>query len=453
MNNVIINKIKTLIHNNSRSSIVARNSILMLTLKGISIGISFLYVPLLLGCLDATRYGIWLTLTSLVSWVALFDIGIGNGLRNSLAVTLSYRDLRKSRELVSTAYISMLVIVLTLIVFFIIIFSCVNWNELLVGHSNSLKSINKIVLVVFCGFFLQFFLGIINSILYAFQKSAFSSLITTIGQFISYIIVLSYVKLFDEIELFTLACIISFVPPLVLFFSSIYLFRTSLKNYCPSIVFFKKESVAGLFSTGIQFFILQIITIILFQSNNIIITHLINSESVVIYNISYKYITVLLVVFNIIATPIWSATTDAWAKNDMSWIKKTNSRLLKIIGLLSFIGIIMVTLSSWVYNIWIKDDVEIPFITTLWMFIYTVLMMLYGSFGYILNGIGKLRLQIICTTAIAVSYIPLAYLFGTKYGLTGVLIAFSIAAAFNVLWSSMQYRKITNGSASGVWIK
>ncbi|MBQ5689942.1 MAG: hypothetical protein IIV24_00450, partial [Alistipes sp.] len=68
-----------------RSKALKKNVYIMMLIRGLSFLISFLYVPLLYGALDTNSYGVWLTLTSLVAWVAMFDIGLGNGLRNKLA--------------------------------------------------------------------------------------------------------------------------------------------------------------------------------------------------------------------------------------------------------------------------------------------------------------------------------------------------------------------------------
>lgn len=76
-----------------RSVKVKKNIIAMIGIKGISLGISLLYVPLLLHSMNSINYGIWLTLTSIVSWVAMCDIGLGNGLRFSYEVFNNLYDL------------------------------------------------------------------------------------------------------------------------------------------------------------------------------------------------------------------------------------------------------------------------------------------------------------------------------------------------------------------------
>ena len=61
------------------------NIIISFFFKGASILLSFLLVPLTINYIKPDAYGVWLTLSSLVGWVAMFDIGIGNGLKNKLS--------------------------------------------------------------------------------------------------------------------------------------------------------------------------------------------------------------------------------------------------------------------------------------------------------------------------------------------------------------------------------
>lgn len=445
--------LNSLISSKSRSAVAGRNSLYMIIIKGISIYISFLYVPLLLNTFDETNYGIWLTLTSLVSWIALFDIGIGNGLRNTLTKALADNNNYLARTIVSTAYIAMFAVICILYLSFLCLYKFINWNSILVGSPEIIPKLNLIVLIVFSGFILQFFIGLINSILFAVQKPAISSLSITIGQLISYLLVLLSVQYFKHSSMLELGSIISFTPPIILLVTSIILFNTTLKHLRPSFKYFEFSKIGILFSLGVQFFIIQIITIVLFQSNNLIITHVINSGIVVEYNIAYKYMNILVIVFNIIATPIWSATTDAWQKNDIEWIILTNRRLLKLSLVFTIVGLLMLIISPYVYKLWIRDEIRISTGTTLLLLLYSSLMMVYGSYGYILNGIGKLRVQTIATALIAIAYIPMACVLGRYYGLTGILSAFAVTSAINVIWSRMQYNKLIKGTASGIWKK
>lgn len=91
---------------NLSESKVKRNMILGTLYKGISMVISFMYVPIVLACLGEVKYGIWTTILNILSWISHFDVGIGNGLRNKLVDSMyNKQDENSARKFVSSAYI------------------------------------------------------------------------------------------------------------------------------------------------------------------------------------------------------------------------------------------------------------------------------------------------------------------------------------------------------------
>lgn len=81
---------------------VKKNIGLNILMKPVAMILSFVYVPLALSYLGDERYGVWATISSFVSWLSLCDIGIGNGLKNNLSVSIAEGDKKRSKKLVST---------------------------------------------------------------------------------------------------------------------------------------------------------------------------------------------------------------------------------------------------------------------------------------------------------------------------------------------------------------
>ena len=86
------------------NSIIEKNVIASFVLNGGSILISFVLVPMTLGYLNEYEYGVWLTLNSILSWIYIFDIGLGNGLRNRLTEALARNDFKSAKIYVSTSF-------------------------------------------------------------------------------------------------------------------------------------------------------------------------------------------------------------------------------------------------------------------------------------------------------------------------------------------------------------
>jgi len=438
-----------------RSIKVKKNIIAMIGIKGISLGISLLYVPLLLHSMNSINYGIWLTLTSIVSWVAMCDIGLGNGLRNKLSETIAAADYLLGKVYISTAYVSILSIMCVLFsIFFVVSNMFLSWNSILNAPEIEPSELNLLVNVVFFTFALNFVLSLINSVLFALQMPAVSSTLTTLGQFFSFVIVFVLVKCFNIYSLLILGSVISIVPVVVLIISSIILFTGKYKYLSPSFRYIDLTKIKDILALGMKFFVLQIITIVLYQTNNLIIMHVVSNEAVVEYNIAFKYMNVLLMIYTIIVTPLWSATTEAYVKGDLQWIMNVVKKMDKIAFLFILIGLIMLLTSDFVYRIWLdlpKSNVSIT--TTSLIYFYVVGNILYANYGYILNGIGKLNLQILVTAILAFLYIPFSYFLGHKYGLSGILSVFAIVAIMNFVWSKIQFSKIISGKAYGIWNK
>ncbi|MFA7572529.1 MAG: hypothetical protein WCY24_02295, partial [Lutispora sp.] len=47
-------------------------------IKGVSIILGLIKVPILLSYLDSEKYGVWLTISSILMWIQNFDLGLGH---------------------------------------------------------------------------------------------------------------------------------------------------------------------------------------------------------------------------------------------------------------------------------------------------------------------------------------------------------------------------------------
>lgn len=445
---------KKFIGTDSRSKKMYKNTVAMIGIRGISMILTLISAPIMLHHVDRADYGVLLTLTSIVGWVGYMDVGLGNGLRNKLPEFLAKGDFYSAKKIVSSCYVTLAIYVALIIVIFLLVSPFVDWLGVLNSPTSDAGEIQGLTNIVFISFCIQFLFGLINSILFAYQMPAFQSLFTFVGQFIALIALVIQVYVFDVTSVLQIGAVNSMIPPLVLFLGSIGLFRTKLKEIAPSFKLFEFKSVGSILSLGLKFFVLQMITIVLFQANSIIIARVVSPEAVVEYNLAFKYVSLLTMIFTIVITPVWSATTDAYVRKDFAWINKTISFSRKVCIASIFIGVLMVLASKFVYGIWLgKGTIDINYSTTGLILLYISFEMLYKVYGTIINGTGKVFAQIILTGVIAIIYIPLAIFFGKLFGLSGVLIANAIVFALNYLWSKVQCNKLISQTATGIWNK
>ena len=78
--------------------------------------VTFLQVPIIIDCIGTYQNGVWLTISSLILWIDIMDIGLGNGLRNKLSEAIAEGNRIKSRQIVSSAFVFLCLIVFPLFV-------------------------------------------------------------------------------------------------------------------------------------------------------------------------------------------------------------------------------------------------------------------------------------------------------------------------------------------------
>jgi len=438
-----------------RSIKAKKNILASILIKGGSIGISLLLVPLTINYVNPSRYGIWLTLSSIVAWLSFFDIGLSQGLRNKFAEAKAKNDDSLAQVYVSTTYALLGIIFLAIWILFLVFNNFLDWSKILNVESSMQSEVSILAIIVFTYFCCSFVLKIISTILLADQQPAKSSLIDLLGQIFSLILIIILVKT-TEGSLLKLGIALCLSPLLVLIGANTLLFSGDYRKYRPVISRVRFEHVKDLFNLGIIFFFIQFANIIQFQTANIIIARNFGTYDVTSYNIVYKYFAILNMVFTIFLTPFWSASTDAFYKNDIAWIKNGIKKYNQLNILLVIAGILMLIFSSDIYRLWLGEGkVEISFSLSLFGFLFFNTSIFGGKYVSFLNGISALRIQFISSLITPLLYIGVALLLIKHFrlGVYSLFIA-SIISNFNTfVLAPIQYNQIINKGKKGIWVK
>lgn len=436
MNNIkttILNKFHKIFSTGNERSIKAKKNILyMFFLKGGTILIGLILIPLTLGYVDNVKYGIWVALSSMITWMNFFDIGISNGLKNKLAEALAERNNILCQKYISTTYAILTLIFIPLMGILLLISPFVNWENLLnIPNENSnelLFSIN-IIIIYFC---INFILNTINTIITAEQKPATAALCFFLQQLFS-LIVIYILTLTTEGSLAKLCMALCFSPLFVVFIFNIIFFKRRYKQIRPQIKAIDFSVASSLMKLGIQFFVIQIASIIQYQMINFLILRYYGATEVTEYNIAYKYFSVLTMIWGILTTPLWVAATDALLNKEFLWIKNAIKKYLVAFITFSIIGGIMVIISPIVYNLWVGNSIQITIKLSLWVLIYNLCIMFGTIFVMIINGSGQLKIQTYASLISPFVFIISCYLFiKINLGIESILIA-SIISNFNGL--------------------
>jgi O-antigen/teichoic acid export membrane protein len=411
---------------------------------------SFALVPLTIKYVGATDFGIWLTLSSIISWTALFDLGLGNGLKNKLAEDIALNNLERGKSYVSSTYGILTIISCILLTIFCFVNPYINWHRILNVPMNELPQLNFLVTVIFSFFCLQFIIQLINTVLTACQKPALPALLNVLGQLFTILGVLFLIN-FTQSSLSYLVYIITGIPLLVLLTASIWFYRGTYNALAPSIRSIKSKYARQLISAGGTFFIIQIGTLVLYETDNIVITQLFGPKEVTTFNIAYKLFSMILMFFVMVITPFWSAFTEAYVKQDYEWIKRMLNKMNKLWMGLSIGSILLLVCSPFFYRLWLGESVIVPFALSAAMCVYTIALIWQAIYVQFLNGISKIKLQLYLSIFSTVINIPLSIVFGRHWGIAGVITANTIIFIMMGIAFSVQTKRIISGTASGIF--
>jgi O-antigen/teichoic acid export membrane protein len=446
---------KNLASGQYRSIKVKKNIFASLIIKGSSIIVSLILVPLTINYVDPSRYGIWLTLSSIVAWLSFFDIGLTQGLRNKFAEAKSANNDSIAQIYVSTTYALLCIIFFSIWILFLISNHFLNWSKILNLSENINSELTILATIVFTYFCLSFILKIINTILLADQQTAKSAFIDLLGQVFSLVLIYVLVRT-TEGSLIKLGISLCTSPIIVLLGANLLLFRGQYAKYRPSISKVRFYYARSLFNLGFLFFLISFASIVQYQTANIIISRNFGTEDVTAYNIVFKYFGILSMIFTIFLTPFWSASTEAYQKNEIQWIKNGMQKYNILNVLLFCAGILMLIYANEIYKLWLgKGKVNIPFSLSVWGFVFFNISMFGSKYVYFLNGISALRIQFLSSTISPLLYVCVAIIL-IKYYQMGVCSLFiaSIIANFNGLFlAPLQYYQIINNNKKGIWIR
>ncbi|TXE08452.1 hypothetical protein ES711_08065 [Gelidibacter salicanalis] len=166
----------------ARTKTIVENVSISFFYKGGSILANLLLVPLTINYLDTTNYGIWLIITSFISWFTFFDIGLGHGLRNKFTEAKANHNMQLAKAYISTTYFSITIISAFLFIVFYITNHFIDWSKVFNTDPGLASNLSVIMLIVFGCFSIQFVVKLITTIYIADQRPAMQGLIDLLTQ-------------------------------------------------------------------------------------------------------------------------------------------------------------------------------------------------------------------------------------------------------------------------------
>lgn len=431
-----------------------KNVLLALFLKGIGIVIGFAYFPISLAYLSPDKFGIFLTLTSIIDWFAQLDVGIGNGLRNKFGEAVADGEDELAQGYVSTAYFIVGSVFSGFTLIFFVASWFLPWAQWLQADPALNQEIAILAMLMFGAFAIRFVSSLVFQLFYAFQQSGKVEIYSTISKvlFLVFILIIAYTTeesliLFGAAKTFTFA----FIPMFVGF----YYFSGRFKKYRPKLRLARMAHVRSLFTLGFQFFLIRMSMIVIHQTNNFLIAGFVNLEGVTHFQAAYKYLSIFLILFVILTNQLWGANIEAYKKGDMEWMKRTMRGVVKIWLFTILVAVLMVAFSPVFYHLWLQDKIQIPFMLSVAVALSVSITNWVNMFNIVINGTGKIWLQMVTWVSAAILNIPVSIFMATylNLGTIGIVMGTVLCLLPLAVISPIQVNKLLKKTDRGIWAK
>lgn len=404
-----------------QNRIILKNSAFSVGFKALSYLLAFLTTPLLLKCLGETKYGIYTTALSLVSWIYYFDFGIGSGLRNRVTETLVRGEDEKARKSVSAAYVIISAISFAAFVIVFLLSLFLDFDKVLNAGLQG-ESLNLILVLAVLLACVNFVMSISKNLLWAVQKTALVDGLAIVGKAVWLAALWVYARTGSS-SMLVIMLLEGLAELLRNGIATVYVGK-KYPMLNPRLERPDRESAKGILTFGLQIFVMQVSALVLNATDNMIIMKLFSAADVTPYNMTHKFFSVFNVFFIAAIGPLWTAYTTAYTMKDVGYIRKTLKKSLMFCGL-TLAGIVI---GYFIFipfmRIYLGKELDYQPGLVLLVVIYYTIWIFSHNFSSFVHGISKVKLTTIACVISTIVNIPCSIFFATTCGmkLNGVIL-------------------------------
>lgn len=407
--------------------------------RGLSVLISLISVPLTLNYLGAERYGLWLTISSIVGLLGFADLGIGNGLLNVISDAFGKKDTTRARQYTASAFAILSLVALAITILFLIAYPFIPWANLLNVQSEvAAKEVGPSILIFVLCFLIGIPISIVGKVQAGYQEGYIVHLWTVIGKLMTLVTLLLAIAVKGSLPLLVLALVGT--PLISSVLNTIHFFKFRQPELWPT--FREVNIVYGkqLLRTGALFFILQSVGIIAYSSDTIVLARLLGPDAVAQFGVTSQLFGLTAILLNIALTPLWPAYAEAIAMGDVQWVRRVFKRALALsMGIAIPLSALLFYFAYDLLELWIGTKIVPTPLLMLSLVIWHAMTGINQSFAMLFNGAGVIRLQIIWGIVMAIVNILLSIFLVQRIGVSGVTWGSIIAQTTIVLIPSAIY--------------
>jgi O-antigen/teichoic acid export membrane protein len=401
--------------------------------RAVQVGSSLITVPLTLNYLGNERFGLWMTISSVLAMAAFADFGIGNGVLNTVAKAFGKDDKEGIRKAVSSGFAVLSMIAALLLVLFFGTYRFVNWADFFrVGSPQARAEAGPALAVFATCFALNISMDVVQRVQLGLQEGYRFSLWQLCGSVAGFIGVLTGIWLHVSLPILVVA--IAGAPIFATTLNAIHFFGFVRPDLLPMRKFVTSNVISDIAKLGGLFFILQVVGAISYSADNFIIARTLGAINVPEYSIPQRMFSLIAMMSGMLVAPLWPAYSEAVSRGHIGWVRRTLGRsLLLVLVFTSIASMILLLAAHDLIHWWVGSRIHPPFGLLLGLAIWTVLYCCGDALAIFMNGAELIKFQVVVASIFGAACIVMKVIFVKHVGIAGVpwatLIAYSLLNA------------------------
>lgn len=405
--------------------------------RGILIVANFLTTALLVRNLGAKDgYGVYITITAIVGWLQLSNLGFGMALQNLLIDAVAKKDIINQKKLVATTQLSLLTICLLVglswsIFYFV---GTVNWTALVKGaayaHANE---ISKSIYVSGIFVILSILISYVAPIYAAHQKLHRYQLWVLVSQLSGFVGLLFAVVFKQTLLGFVLLC--QGLPIVVFMINALWIAFKHPTEYVPCLKSFSAHHLKAIMTLGLSFSVIGLTGALQYGLDNIIIARTVGASHIAPYAITQKLFNVFQLFTGFLFMPMWAAFGNAISCDHWDWVLKRFKQMkyLVIGSYILFLGAALVGGKLFI-RIWVGSDVTVSLLLILLVGLYILTKIWVDTHSIVYNALNKIRTNAMLSLPGGLISAGSMLIGATYWGINGMVIGMALAMG---LWGGI----------------
>lgn len=390
--------------------------------RGVALLVSAITLPLTIRYLGPLQYGIWITISTTVVMLAVMDLGIANTLTNLISRAYALDDRAAAQRYYATAFWTSTIISTVLGLASLVLWPHINWGHLFHLQDSVLIHEVSLCVAIALGFFLMSLpLNLVHRILSGYQQTQITNYFNLMSSILSLAAILSVIKLHGTLVMLMLVYSCSLLLGNVAL--NLWVTLWSRPWLIPSPRFIRRAVISDLMSSGMGFFVLQLAGIVVFNSDNLIITHYLGASDVTPYSVTWRLAGYAAVLQTAVLPSLWPAYSEAYARGDYDWVRRMFWNTVRIaMGAVTIAVLILAFFGQWLIR-WYAGPAAVP---TVWLLLaicsWTLLSAGMDLQACLLAAINRIKAQGILSVIAAALNVFLSIYLAKRLGSLGVIL-------------------------------